>query len=76
MANMSYCMFENTYNDLDQCYEALADALDEGSLREFLDNMSAEERWAFKRMRSLVNDMVEAYDHVAGVAVKYGVDLR
>ncbi len=76
MANMSYCMFENTYNDLDQCYEALADALDEGSLREFLDNMSAEERWAFKRMRSLVNDMVEAYDHVAEVAVKYGVDLR
>jgi len=76
MANMSYCMFENTYNDLDQCYEALADALDEGSLREFLDNMSTEEREAFSRMRSLVNDMVEAYDHVADAAVKYGVDLR
>ena len=76
MANMSYCMFENTYSDLDQCYEALADALDEGSLREFLDNMTTEERWAFKRMRSLVNDMVEAYDHVADAAVKYGVDLR
>ena len=76
MANMSYCMFENTYNDLDQCYEALAEAINEGSLREFLDNMSAEERWAFKRMRSLVNDMVEAYDHVADAAVKYGVDLR
>jgi len=76
MANMSYCMFENTYNDLDQCYEALADALDEGSLREFLDNMTTEERWAFSRMRSLVNDMVEAYDHVADAAVKYGVDLR
>jgi len=24
MANMSYCMFENTYNDLMQCYEALS----------------------------------------------------
>lgn len=76
MANMSYCMFENTYNDLDQCYEALAEAINEGSLREFLANMSTEERWAFKRMRSLVNDMVEAYDHVAEVAVEYGVDLR
>jgi lactate dehydrogenase-like 2-hydroxyacid dehydrogenase len=76
MANMSYCMFENTYNDLDQCYEALADALDEGSLREFLADMSTEEREAFNRMRSLVNDMVEAYDHVADAAVKYGVDLR
>lgn len=76
MANMSYCMFENTYNDLDQCYEALAEAINEGSLREFLANMSTEERWAFKRMRSLVNDMVEAYDHVAEVAVEYGVDMR
>lgn len=76
MANMSYCMFENTYNDLDQCYEALAEAINEGSLREFLANMSTEERWAFKRMRSLVNDMVEAYDHVAEAAVEYGVDLR
>jgi len=76
MANMSYCMFENTYNDLDQCYEAMAEAINEGSLREFLANMSTEERWAFKRMRSLVNDMVEAYDHVAEVAVEYGVDLR
>lgn len=76
MANMSYCMFENTYNDLDQCYEAMAEAVNEGSLREFLANMSTEERWAFKRMRSLVNDMVEAYDHVAEVAVEYGVDLR
>lgn len=76
MANMSYCMFENTYNDLDQCYEAMAEAVNEGSLREFLANMSTEERWAFNRMRSLVNDMVEAYDHVAEVAVEYGVDLR
>lgn len=76
MANMSYCMFENTYNDLNQCYEAMAEAINEGSLREFLANMSKEERWAFKRMRSLVNDMVEAYDHVAEAAVEYGVDLR
>lgn len=76
MANMSYCMFENTYNDLDQCYEAMAEAINEGSLREFLANMSTEERWAFNRMRSLVNDMVEAYDHVAEVAVEYGVDMR
>lgn len=76
MANMSYCMFENTYNDLDQCYEAMAEAINEGSLREFLANMTMEERWAFRRMRSLVNDMVEGFDHVAEVAVEYGVDLR
>jgi len=76
MANMSYCMFENTCDDLNQCYEAMADAINEGSLREFLANMTMEERQAFNRMRSLVNYMVEAYDHVAEVAVEYGVDLR
>jgi len=76
MANMDYCMFENTYNDLSQCYEALAEAVNEGSLREFLANMSTYEREAFSRMRSLVNNMVEAYDHVAEVAVEYGVDIR
>ena len=76
MANMSYCMFENTYDDLVQCYEAMAEAFNEGSLREFLSNMTMEERQAFRRMRSLVNDMVEGFDHVAGVAVEYGVDLR
>lgn len=25
MANMTHCMFENTYNDLEQCYERLSD---------------------------------------------------
>lgn len=76
MANMSYCMFENTYNDLTQCYQAIADAVNEGELRAFLANMSTDEREAFDRMRSLVNDMVEAYDAVGDVAVEYGVDIR
>jgi hypothetical protein len=25
MSNMKYCMFENTYNDLQDCYERLCD---------------------------------------------------
>jgi len=25
MANMSYCRFESTYSDLDNCYEALTE---------------------------------------------------
>ena len=67
MANMSYCMFENTYNDLTQCYQAIADAVNDGELAEFLANMSTYERDAFHRMRSLVNDMVEAYDAVGDI---------
>lgn len=35
MGNMSYCRFENTYQDLQDCYEALADKqIDELSERE------------------------------------------
>lgn len=30
MANMNYCMFENTYNDLYDCYEALQEKEIEG----------------------------------------------
>jgi len=36
MANMSYCRFENTYSDLDDCYEALE--------RKTLDELSDSER--------------------------------
>lgn len=29
MANMSYCRFENTYNDLKDCYQNIDDELSE-----------------------------------------------
>lgn len=32
MPNMSYCRFENTYNDLDECYRVLSDAMSVGEL--------------------------------------------
>lgn len=39
MANMSYCMFENTYRDLQDCFEALAsknlDELSESEINEY-----------------------------------------
>lgn len=29
MSNMTYCQFENTYNDLRQCYDGMDDELSE-----------------------------------------------
>lgn len=34
MANMSYCMFENTYSDLLDCFEALCDISELSELSE------------------------------------------
>lgn len=61
MANMSYCMFENTYNDLKDCVEAMEEAMNDGvSLKEFTREMSEDELLAFQRMVSLCARMIEA----------------
>ncbi len=52
--NMSYCRFRNTYNDLLDCVSALED-ID-------IENMSKEELWAMKNMRSLCEEYIELFD--------------
>ena len=52
--NMSYCRFRNTYNDLSDCVYALED-ID-------IENMSQEELWAMKKMRSLCEEYIELFD--------------
>lgn len=49
MANMSYCRFENTYHDLEDCYQAMGN--DMGDLSE------TEKRY-FKKMLALCKDIV------------------
>ena len=62
MANMSYCRFENTYGDMKDCVTAMEEAMDEGvSLKEFVREMSTDERSAFQRMAALCKRMMEAY---------------
>jgi predicted RNA-binding protein len=68
MANMSYCMFENTYNDLSQCYGALREAIDEGTLKEFIEDMTREERAAYKHMYHLLEMMLSAYQEAEDTA--------
>jgi|SaaInlStandDraft_5_1057022.scaffolds.fasta_scaffold371012_2 hypothetical protein len=40
MANMSYCRFENTLTDLDDCYDALYEA---GGVKEYIKNKDCNE---------------------------------
>ena len=42
--NMSYCMFENTRAALDQLLEHMAEAQDEGTVQEFMTDLSQSER--------------------------------
>lgn len=49
MSNMSYCRFQNTLSDLEDCYGALTDKL------------SQEEHNARKRLVALCADIVQAY---------------
>jgi hypothetical protein len=51
---MSYCRFRNTYNDLSDCVYALED-ID-------INDLSQEELWAMKKMRSLCEDYINLFD--------------
>ena len=54
MANMSYCRFQNTVQDLQDCFNAIDEALENG---EPMD-LSADEQRAFQRMFNLMEDMM------------------
>ena len=51
MGNMSYCRFENTLQDLRDCYNNLDD-----------DDLSAEETEAKQKLIALCKDIVEEFD--------------
>lgn len=55
MSNMSYCRWENTSRDFEECVDALEEGIEKhGSLENFLQTLSSDdERRAFKRMIQL-----------------------
>lgn len=55
MSNMSYCMFQNTLQDLRQCAERLGEIGDE------LDELSEDEQRSARRMISICSDIAEQY---------------
>ncbi len=52
MANMGYCMFNNTLKDLQDCYEVMDDP----------DILSEEERKAQKKLIHLCGDIAADFD--------------
>ena len=50
MANMSYCRFENTYNDLNDCYEAMNEHedLSESEIKHL--------KWMIEMCQNIVDD--------------------
>ena len=54
MANMSYCRFQNTVMDMQDCFNVIGEALDN---EEPMD-LSADEQRAFERMFNLMEDMM------------------
>jgi hypothetical protein len=61
MANMSYCAFENTLQDLRQCRDILREA---GSLEELLEDASEYEANAIKNMPGVLAEMLRYYDNL------------
>lgn len=48
MGNMSYCRFENTYKDFEECYNALAN--------DGINSLSeSEKKWAYRLINEAIN---------------------
>lgn len=66
MANMSYCRFENTASDLNDCLGAIEEAIEDGmSLKAFHASLSSDdERHAFRRLISLCDKIQGAVEEL------------
>lgn len=57
MANMSYCRWENTSNDLHNCLDALE--MRDGSVKEFVDDLSEYEQRGFRAVLAMAKKLIE-----------------
>ena len=58
MSNMSYCRFENTFGDLEECYHAL---LNEGGVEGIEEESNEYEKPYIKKLIDLCKDIVEEF---------------
>lgn len=58
MANMSYCRFQNTVIDLQDCYDALEEMGDD---EEMIEDLSSEELRAKKKLIQLCEDIINDF---------------
>jgi hypothetical protein len=62
MSNMSYCRFQNTVQDLQDCYDNM------GSIGEYEDDVSDNDRRELKSRERLIKLCVD-------IAIEYGDDI-
>lgn len=62
MANMSYCRFENTVQDMEDCLEHMDTPLE--------DLSSDYERSARKKIVEVARDIIDAYGHEIDVHIE------
>lgn len=55
---MSYCRFQNTLSNLQDCYNAMSDF---SSREEFLESLPADEKRAAERLLSLCEDISQEF---------------
>ena len=59
MANMSYCRFQNTLNDLRDCVYAMDEAYDFEDM-----DLSKDEKWAMNRMFQQCEEFINHYNRM------------
>ena len=69
MSNMSYCRFQNTSGDLEDCKEALDELLNEG-----IGKLSQEESHAAKRLVQACLDIVFLLAEVRAIDIDVGME--
>ena len=69
MANMQYCRFENTSNDLRDCVRAMEEVYTMGEL-----DLSASERDAMQYMKSLCKQFLEEAERLEYASEEIEVD--
>lgn len=65
MANMSYCRFENTSNDLRDCVSVMEEAYDLPDL-----DLSASETRSMEHMRELCEDFLRQYERLQAASTE------
>ena len=62
MANMSYCRFRNTLQDLQDCSNALQEIIDNGGVDDYGEKLNFEERRAASNMYDLCREFIDIYE--------------
>ena len=67
MANMSYCRFQNTVLNLNDCLNVVRDAVDDDvSFEEFEEELGTDELKAFEQLYTRAKRFVEMVDELTG----------